>query len=104
MNDRLRSMLIREDARFEVLPHREVYTAQERAATCHVPGRQLAKVIVVRDADWFSLAVIPAPAHLNLPQLRTLTGRPRLTLAREDEFARLFPDCDAGAMPPFGQL
>jgi Ala-tRNA(Pro) deacylase len=104
MNDRLREMLVREDARFEVLPHREVYTAQERAAACQITGRRLAKVVVVRDEDWFSLAVIPAPAHLNLPQLRTQTGRPRLRLAREDEFARLFPDCDTGAMPPFGRL
>jgi Ala-tRNA(Pro) deacylase len=97
-------MLVREHTRFEVVPHREVYTAQERAATCQISGRRLAKVVVVRDEDWFSLAVIPAPAHLNLPQLRTLTGRPRLRLAREDEFARLFPDCDTGAMPPFGRL
>jgi Ala-tRNA(Pro) deacylase len=104
MNDRVREMLAREDARFEVIPHREVYTAQERAVACQITGRRLTKVVVVRDEDWFALAVIPAAAHLNLPQLRALTGRPRLTLAREDEFARLFPDCDAGAMPPFGRL
>jgi Ala-tRNA(Pro) deacylase len=112
MNDRLRDMLGREGVRFDVIQHREVYTAQERAAASQITGRRLAKVVVVHDGDgpqdrrqhWFALAVVPAAAYLDLHQLRTVTGRPRLTLAREDQFARLFPDCDAGAMPPFGGL
>ena len=104
MNDRLRDMLGRARARFDVITHPEVYTAQERAAACRITGRRLAKVVVVRDADWFGLAVIPAPAQVDIQQLRALTGRPQLTLAREKDFAPLFPDCDPGAMPPFGQL
>jgi Ala-tRNA(Pro) deacylase len=110
MNRRLEELLVRERARFEVIPHREVYTAQERAAASQISGRRLAKVIVVRDHEtslhtpWFALAVIPAASRLDLPELRMLTGRPHLSLAREDEFARLFPDCAAGAMPPFGGL
>lgn len=106
MNEKLRSLLSREGVPFEVLPHREVYTAQERAAACHVSGRALAKVVVIHDpADgWYALAVLPAAAHLDLSGLRALTGRPGLRLARETEFARLFPDCDVGAMPPFGSL
>jgi Ala-tRNA(Pro) deacylase len=59
-------------------------------------------VVVVRDGDWFGLAVVPAAASVDFDQLRTLTGR--LTLAREGEFASLFPDCEPGAMPPFGRL
>jgi Ala-tRNA(Pro) deacylase len=66
---------------------------------------------VVRDvkeargqAPWFALAVVPAASRLDIPELRALTGRPRLTLAGEHEFAALFPDCAAGAMPPFGHL
>jgi Ala-tRNA(Pro) deacylase len=110
MNDRLRDILVREKARFELIRHREVFTAQERAAASQIPGRRLAKVVVVRDDEgsghhpWFALAVIPASARLDIPQLRTVTGRRHLALAREDEFARLFPDCAAGAMPPFGTL
>jgi Ala-tRNA(Pro) deacylase len=48
--------------------------------------------------------VLPAASRLDLPQLRSLTGRPHLTLARENEFAALFPDCAPGALPPFGGL
>jgi Ala-tRNA(Pro) deacylase len=104
MNDRLRAMLARAGVSFEVITHPEVYTAQERAAACRITGRRLAKVVVVRDGDWFGLAVVPAAAHLDLDHLRELTGRPQLALAREKDFAPLFPDCDPGAMPPFGQL
>jgi hypothetical protein len=97
MSDRLKNMLVREGARFEVIRHREAYTAQERAAACRITGRRVAKVVVVRDDEgspdrpWFALAVLPAAARLDLPELRALTGRSHLTLAREDEFAGLFP-------------
>jgi Ala-tRNA(Pro) deacylase len=69
MNDRLREMLTRAGASFEVITHPEVYTAQERAAACRITGRRLAKVVVVRDGDWFGLAVIPAAAQLDIDQL-----------------------------------
>lgn len=106
MITRLRELLTQEGARFEILAHRDVYTAQERAAACHVTGRRVAKVVVIRDEpeEWFALAVLPAAAYLDVVRLREVTGRPRLRLAREEEFARLFPDCDAGAMPPFSRL
>lgn len=106
MNPTLREMLTREGARFEVIQHPVVYTAQERAAVCHIPGRRVAKVVVVRDADdeWCALAVLPASARLDIVNLRELTGRPRLRLARENEFTRLFPDCEIGAVPAFGRV
>jgi Ala-tRNA(Pro) deacylase len=100
----LRQLLTREQVRFEVLPHAQVFTAQEVAATSHVPGWHLAKVVILRDDAGGSLmAAIPAPARLDLPALEALAGR-RLRLAREDEFGPLFVDCEAGAMPPFGSL
>jgi Ala-tRNA(Pro) deacylase len=106
MNDRLRDVLRHARARFEVLTHAEVYTAQERAAAARVAGGRLAKVVVVQDEDedWFGLAVVPAAASLDVQALRALTGRPHLRLAKEKDFAPLFPDCEPGAMPPFGQL
>jgi len=87
-------------------PKLSEYTAQERAAACHVSGRLLAKVVVVHDPgdDWFALAVLPASARLDLLNLREAVDRPRLRLATEAQFARLFPDCDPGAMPPFGRM
>lgn len=106
MNTTLAELLTREGVPFELIPHRDVYTAQERAAASHVSGRVLAKVVVVHDPtdDWFALAVVPASAYLDVLEFRERTGRPRLQLAPEATFARLFPDCDVGAMPPFGRL
>jgi Ala-tRNA(Pro) deacylase len=104
MNPRLKELLTREGPRFEVVSHRDVYTAQERAAACHFPGRRVAKVVLVNDGDWYAMVVLPAAAYVSIPQLRQITGRPRLELARETEFSRLFPDCEVGAMPPFGQM
>lgn len=104
MNAKLAEILKREVMQFEVIAHPEAYTAQERAARCHVPGWRLAKVVVVRDGDWFAMAVLPASVYLDLPEFRAITRRPDLALASEAELARLFPDCDVGAMPPFGRL
>jgi Ala-tRNA(Pro) deacylase len=100
----LRELLTREGAPFEVIGHREVYTAQERAAACHVPGRRLAKVVIVRDTDGYAMTVLPATARLDLPELRRRSRRYDLTLASEGELERLFPGCEIGAMPPFGRV
>ncbi len=100
----LRELLTREGAPFEVISHREVYTAQERAATCHVPGRRLAKVVIVRDGAWYAMAVLPATAQLDLSELRRQTRRYDLAVASEDDFVGVFPDCEIGAMPPFGRI
>jgi Ala-tRNA(Pro) deacylase len=106
MMTNLTEMLDREGVRFDVIRHRSAFTAQERAAACHLSGRTVAKVVVVHDEidDWFGLAVLPAASYLDVVALREITGRPHLRLAREAEFARLFPDCDIGAMPPFGHV
>jgi Ala-tRNA(Pro) deacylase len=104
MNERLRELLARERAAFELVGHAEVYTAQERAASCHVSGHRLAKTVIVRDGDWVAMTVVPASAYVDLARLRQVTGRRDLGLANERDFARLFPDCDTGAMPPFGEL
>jgi Ala-tRNA(Pro) deacylase len=106
MNAKLKEMLAREGAPFEVVNHRDVFTAQRRAAECHLPGRVVSKVVVLRDPDddWHALAVVPASAYVDVLALREVTGRPRLRLADEAEFSKLFPDCELGAEPPFGRL
>jgi Ala-tRNA(Pro) deacylase len=105
INERLKRFLDQQKVEYETLPHREVFTAQEVAATSHVPGRQLAKVVVVRENGvGYLMLVLPAACRVDLTALRAVTGKRKLSLAPEGEFARLFPDCDAGAMPPFGAL
>ena len=89
---------------YEVRSHRTAYTAQEIAAEEHIPGREMAKVVMLRDGRDYLMAVLPAPYHVGLDRLRRATRRPGLRLASEAEFARIFPECDPGAMPPFGNL
>ena len=89
---------------YRVVPHRPAFTAQEEAAATHVPGRDWAKVIAcIIDGEPVE-AVVPAPAIVNLDRLLDLAGGHSIRLAEEDELRQLFPDCEIGAMPPFGPL
>ena len=103
MSARLKSFLDDNHIHYTLMTHSPAYTAQAAAATLHVPGKQLAKTIVVRAGDDMGLAVLPASCHVNLKRLSTLLGR-EVRLASEKEFIDKFPDCEPGAMPPFGQL
>jgi Ala-tRNA(Pro) deacylase len=89
---------------FEVLTHSQAFTMQEVAAALHVPGDQVAKVVIVCAGDEMAMLVLPAPYRLNIDKARALLGVEDARLAREKEFADLFPDCATGAMPPFGNL
>lgn len=103
--EKIREALDAGATRYQTLPHREVFTAQEVAAASHVSGRRLAKVLIAREhAGRYFMVVLPAPCRVDLTALRNATGSRRLTLATEGELATLFPDCDTGAMPPFGNL
>ena len=89
---------------YTVVPHRPAFTAQEEAAATHVPGREWAKVVVcIIDGEPVE-AVVPAPLFVNLDRLLELAGGHAIRLAHEDELRHLFPDCEIGAMPPFGAL
>ena len=101
---KLKEFLDTNRVRYEVRSHRRAFTAQEVAAAEHVPGREMAKVVIVRKGDEHLMAVLPAPYHVDLEPLGKTVGRTDLRLATEVEFARLFPDCDLGAMPPLGNL
>jgi len=100
---RLKSYLDDNRIHYTLMSHSPAYTAQASAATMHIPGKELAKTVVVKAGDTTVLAVLPASFHVNLKKLGELTGKPA-RLASEQEFIGLFPDCELGAMPPFGQL
>jgi Ala-tRNA(Pro) deacylase len=89
---------------FEVMAHSEAYTMQEVAAELHVPGKQVAKVVIVKANGKMIMLVIPSPYRLDFAKVRALLGAKKVSLAKEEEFANLFPDCAIGAMPPFGNL
>jgi Ala-tRNA(Pro) deacylase len=90
--------------KFVTISHSPAFTAQEIAATAHVPGKQLAKTVVVKLDGQAALAVLPATDMVSLERLRRATGAQLVELASEDEFGDLFPGCEVGAMPPFGNL
>jgi Ala-tRNA(Pro) deacylase len=105
INERVREMLERHGISYLVHPHREVFTAQEAAQATHVPGRRLAKAVVLRHGQGeHFLYVLPAPEHVRLNLLQRLTGLERPQFASEAEIAMLFKDCEVGAVPPFGHL
>ena len=89
---------------YMVFPHAPAYTAQEEAAVAHVPGRDWAKVVICFADDQPIQAVVPADLSIDLFRLLTLAGAGSIRLASEDELGWLFPDCERGAMPPFGPL
>src|SRR5207248_11682213 len=89
---------------FERLQHRPAYTAQRLAQTLHVPGREVAKTVLLRTNEGYILIVLPATRRVDLAQVRDCLGNPSAELASEDEMSRLFPDCETGALPPFGSM
>src|SRR5207245_2231866 len=84
--------------------HPDAYTAREVASAEHVPTHEVAKTVVFVEGDGYGMAVLGADCAVDMYELRILLGQPRLRLATERELAKLFPECELGAMPPFGSL
>jgi Ala-tRNA(Pro) deacylase len=102
--DRLENYLRENQVRFEEHHHPRAVSAQEVAASEHVPGRMLAKtVMVLADGEMVMLA-LPAPYQVDLEKAAAALGVDEVHLAEEEEFEDSFPDCEVGAMPPFGNL
>jgi Ala-tRNA(Pro) deacylase len=89
---------------YEVKSHPEAFTAQEIAAAQHVPGRQMTKVVILKADGSFVMAALPAHHLVDFDKARASLGAKQVSLATEQEFASLFPECEPGAMPPFGNL
>jgi Ala-tRNA(Pro) deacylase len=100
----LRSFLDAHQVKYVVIQHSPAFTAQEVAASAHVSGRELAKTVVVRLDDELVLAVVPATRQVDLESLCRAAGAGRAELPSESDFRGRFPDCQPGAMPPFGNL
>ena len=86
---------------YDMIPHKPAMTSMRTAEACHISGDCLAKGIVLRHDGGYLLAVLPASHRIYFPDLRMQAGED-ISLASEDEIAQLFPDCDRGAIPPFG--
>ena len=101
---RLRDYLDSHQVRYFIISHSPAYTAQEIAASAHVSGKVFAKTVMVLVDGRMAMVVLPASRQLDFELLRALCGTRSVELAGEQEFGRLFPECEIGAMPPFGNL
>ena len=101
---RLRKYLDANKVKYVVISHSTAYTAQETAENAHVSGKEMAKTIIVKLDDKTAMVVLPASYRINFDHLKEQTGSDEVRLASEDEFKDMFPDCEIGAMPPFGNL
>jgi Ala-tRNA(Pro) deacylase len=101
---KIKSFLDSNHVKYVTISHSPAYTAQEVAASAHIPGRELAKTVMVKLDGRMAMAVLPASSQIDLDRLRDVSGAGNVELAAEDEFGSLFPNCDVGAMPPFGNL
>src|SRR5437879_7635469 len=101
---KLREFLDREKVKYVSVVHSPAYTAQEVAASAHITGRELAKTVIVELDGKMAMAVLPANRKIVLQDLREVTSSEEVKFASEEEFQSKFPECETGAMPPFGHL
>jgi Ala-tRNA(Pro) deacylase len=102
--DRLEAYLREKQVPFDVRHHPMAVTAQEVAASEHVPGKMLAKTVMVLADGKMVMLALPAPYQVDMDKAGKVLGARKVRLAHEEEFEDTFPDCEVGAMPPFGNL
>jgi Ala-tRNA(Pro) deacylase len=103
-SNRLKQFLDSQSIKYVVISHSVAYAAQGIAALAHIPGKELAKTVVVKIDGAFAMAVVPASRQVDLALLKAAVHTNNAELASEMEFKSRFPDCETGAMPPFGNL
>ncbi|HMB93591.1 MAG TPA: YbaK/EbsC family protein [Rhodothermales bacterium] len=101
---KLKAFLDEHGVKYVTIKHSRAYTAQEVAASAHIPGQELAKTVMITLNGTMAMAVLPASYQVDFDLLQEATGAKEIELAPEEAFKDLFPDCEAGAMPPFGNL
>jgi Ala-tRNA(Pro) deacylase len=89
---------------YVTIRHSPAYTAQKIAAAAHIPGREVAKTVMVNIDGKMAMAVLRATDQVDLDLLRGASKAKSVTLATEDDFRDAFQGVELGAMPPFGNL
>ena len=100
----LKEFLDSNNIKYVSIKHSLAYTAQEIASSSHIPGKEMAKVVIVKINDKMAMVVLPSYEQIDFKLLRKACGTNTVELAHEREFKDMFPECEAGAMPPFGNL
>ena len=101
---KLKEFLDKEGVKYVSIGHSPAYTAQEIAASAHVRGQELAKAVIVKLDGKIAMAVLPASFGVDFKLLAAAAGAKKAELATEEDFRNAFPECELGAMPPFGNL
>ena len=102
--ERVKRLFEREKVPYRFISHPEAYSALQLAESIDVPKRQVAKVVVVNAREEYGMVALPAQLDLSLARFAEAMGIHRVSLADERELREIFPDCEVGAMPPFGEL
>jgi Ala-tRNA(Pro) deacylase len=102
--ERLKEYLNDENVKYVTIQHSKAYTAHEIAESAHISDKELAKTVMFKIDGEMAMIVIPASSQVDLDRLKLAVGSGNVELAAEDEFQDEFPDCEVGAMPPFGNL
>ncbi len=102
--DKLLTYLDEHGIPYERISHPQAYSAQETADRARIPGREFAKTVMVKLDGALAMAVMPAPEKVNFTLLQQAADADTVSLATESDFKSVFPDCDLGAMPPFGNV
>ncbi len=102
--EKLKRFLDDNQVKYVVIRHSPAFTAQEVAASAHIPGKELAKTVLVRIDGRLAMAVVPASFHVDFGLLAGVAKAGKVELAGEDDFRDSFAGCEVGAMPPFGNL
>ena len=100
----IRSYLQSQSVAFDFLLHKPTHSATRLAGSLHVPGRSVAKAVLVRAGDGYVLAVLPATHRVDVNRLSKILGEVEVRIASESEVEQVFDDCEAGALPPLGRL
>ena len=101
---KLKNFLNSRGVKYVTIEHSPAYTAPEVAESVHIAGRDFAKTVIVEMGGKMAMVVVPANRKIILSDLEEMLGEPNVWLASEDDFKERFPDCELGAMPPFGNL
>ena len=104
LGEKVKKFLDDNKVRYTTMQHSVAYTAQEIAALAHIPGKELAKTVIVRVDGELAMAVVPASLQVDVERLKEAFAAKDVRLAEESDFSANFPDCERGAMPPFGNL
>jgi len=101
---KLKAFLDEANIKYVTVSHSMAFTSQDVAASAHVSGKEFAKTVMIKIDGEMAMAVLPAACHIDFNSLKHTFRTDDIVLATEPEFKNLFPECELGAMPPFGNL